>query len=424
MGNVMLRTKFKINRNAVRKDTERQREEYRHSGAWLHNAVDFDSDLCLFGNNKILANILFDSLELSTGYKENQKQDDFEILLANLFSQTRKPIKISRNRNDYEQNNRYNKAGYFTIDLIDMLFERKLIDMEKGHNYKPAPRMTRIWAEKSLLELFPEYRQGVILKPKELVILKDGKGKLKPYKDTAETRRIRAILAHVNELNGMTDIKYHNYKLNAFLTAVFIERFTLYGRLHTRGFRHYQGFDKDERAEITINGDSTHEWDYCGLGPNLLYASIGRQYSGDPYSVIDDRPAVREFLKTILICLINAKDEITAEKAANNWLHENPTGQKALAKIGITKARPLIDRFMEVHQPISDCFCKGKKTGLKIMNKDSKIALDVIKHFADQKIPILAIHDSFIVQEKYQQELYKVMKAMYKKHTGFRIKVK
>ncbi len=70
-------------------------------------------------------------------------------------------------------------------------------------------------------------------------------------------------------------------------------------------------------------------------------------------------------------------------------------------------------------------FCNGNDTGLRIMNLDSRIALDVIDHFAKQNIPILAIHDSFIVQDKYEKELRQVMEKTYEKHTkGFKCKIK
>jgi len=35
---------------------------------------------------------------------------------------------------------------------------------------------------------------------------------------------------------------------------------------------------------------------------------------------------------------------------------------------------------MEAHKPISHYFCKGKDTGMRIMNKDAKIALDIVNH--------------------------------------------
>ena len=79
---------------------------------------------------------------------------------------------------------------------------------------------------------------------------------------------------------------------------------------------------------------------------------------------------------------------------------------------------------MEQHSEIAKYFCQGKKTGMEIMNKDAMIALDVVNYFAKQDIPILPIHDSFIVQEQHRRELYNTMKRVYRKHTGFRIQIK
>jgi hypothetical protein len=99
--------------------------------------------------------------------------------------------------------------------------------------------------------------------------------------------------------------------------------------------------------------------------------------------------------------------------------------------MGLPSIKELKEKIMDVHKPIARYLCKGKETGLKLMNKDSKIALDVINHFIKQRIPILCMHDSFIVERKYADELEKVMKNTYAKYTqlpdhpaGFQCKVK
>lgn len=419
-----VRTRFKSSlKKNVLKDARQQQKKHRESGYWLHNSVAFDRDYYLDEKYRRLANKLFSSLQLRGGYNVEQKHKDFETLLANLFHQTKRPISISLSQNDWKQT-QYNKTSYFIVALIHLLHRKKLIDMKEGFHIEQRSRITRIWATAKLLEAFPEFQTGVLYKPYQLVILRDNKGKLKEYKDTAETWRIRTVLQRVNNVNGKADIRYQQYKLSAFLRAIFIERFTWYGRLHTKGFMHYQGFWKEEREEITINGDRIIELDYSGLHPHLLYAAEDKQYAGDPYSVLDNRPEIRPFLKEILLCMLNAKDETAAERAANYWLHKNPEECETLRFAGITNARSFMDKFMEVHHPIAHHFCKGKTTGMRVMNKDAKIALDVVNHFAKQDIPILAIHDSFIVQKQHREELYKVMETMYEKHTKFNIKIK
>ncbi|MBK7255333.1 MAG: hypothetical protein IPI04_15850 [Ignavibacteria bacterium] len=51
--------------------------------------------------------------------------------------------------------------------------------------------------------------------------------------------------------------------------------------------------------------------------------------------------------------------------------------------------------------------------------KDSLISSGVIKHFTQKEIPVLVIHDSFIVTEQYSAELVEVMKKEYKKQLGY-----
>lgn len=349
--------------------------------------------------------------------KPKQKELDFEILVANLLSQKNKPIMVSLDRKSW-RSSQYTRAGYFAIHLIKILNEKGLLNMKKGY-YTPAEsRKTRIWSSEELLNYFPILPHSVIYDPVELVELRDDNGKLKEYVDTAKTHRIRSILKQANEINQAAKVEYLRYTLSAHLIAIFKNKFTLYGRLHTKGHRHYQGFSDDERKQITINGDPVAELDFSGLHPRLLYAAEGKQFDDDPYSIVHDDPRARPFLKQILLCMVYAKNQVAAERAANYWLYKNHAERADLKEIGITRARPLIDSFTVAHGPISHYFCTGKETGLRIMNIDARIALDVVDHFAKQNKPILAVHDSFIVQSQYKKELRATMRRAYTQHTG------
>lgn len=81
-----------------------------------------------------------------------------------------------------------------------------------------------------------------------------------------------------------------------------------------------------------------------------------------------------------------------------------------------------MEKFEQAHKSISNYFYNGQ--GNKIMNKDAKIALEICSWFVEKEIPIIPIHDSFIVQTKYEEKLKKMMKRVYKKQTGFDIEIK
>lgn len=406
-------------RGNILHNIRKQRQD--NPGAWLNESLPFDHGLRLPTEYKALMTTLFDECNIA---KRRENFINLEILLANLLRHRSRPIAISLSPNHWKKS-RYTRAGFSVVRMVKNMHERGFLELRTGYRTHKESRLSRIWATEKLLEYCKAYPRMVCYEPVELVELRDENKQPKDYKDTARTQRIRAILAKANKVNTSAEIFSGDWQLKPFLVAIFDRKFTLYGRLHTRGYRHLQGLSEDERREITINGDPVVELDYKGLHPSLLYAAEGIQFRGDPYSIVDSRRTVRPFLKIILLTLLNAKDEIEAEKAANHWLL-NRTREEwvTFRKLGITRAKPLMEKFREAHAPIAHYFCTGKETGLRLMNKDSTIALDVVDHFIKQNIPCLPVHDSFIVQANYRDELEQVMKSTYRRHTGFRIAVK
>lgn len=198
----------KINGIGVRTFALKERAERRKSGGWLHKAKSFNSSLFLDKGNKAIADKLYSSFGLAHGYKREQKHRDFEILIANLLTQTRKPISISLNHNNWVKT-KYNPVSYFITDLIDALRAEKLIEMKIGFDVPNKPsRMTRIWATEKLLQIFPEYHSGVLYCPVQLVEVRNEKKKLIDYKDTEEVRRIRRILEKINKINNEAEIMH------------------------------------------------------------------------------------------------------------------------------------------------------------------------------------------------------------------------
>ena len=78
--------------------------------------------------------------------------------------------------------------------------------------------------------------------------------------------------------------------------------------------------------------------------------------------------------------------------------------------------------IMQTHKKIEKYFNTG--IGVKLQYRDSKIAERILKHFTRKKIVCLCIHDSFIVQEQFKDELIEVMRREYKKEIGFDCELK
>jgi len=414
-------------KTAINLDNKKRLRDEEGTPQWLNRSSLFSHDLRIQENDLQLFDLLLKETEGICIYNLEQIKLDLEILIANLFLNS-KPVAISLNRNNWKKDSS-RRASAGTLKLIKSLVEKGYISIAKGYRTKTESRNTRIWPSEILRNYRSQYKKFIIYDPVQLVILRDRGTKTriafsKDLKTSKVVNGIEVVLRKVNRLNLESHITFKGKRINTSLIAIFIGNIELYGRFHTLGSNHYQGLSGDERKEILINEEVTVELDYSSLHPFMLYAMEGIQYKGDPYSVVNENPAARSFLKRILLYMINARDELTAERASNMW-YRKESDIIELNKIGIYRARPLIDQIKLKHHKIAKYFCKGRDTGLKVMNKDAKIALRVIKHFANKEIPILAIHDSFIVQAKYEQELREVMAQAYTKETnGFVCSVK
>src|SRR5690606_31490510 len=86
-------------------------------------------------------------------------------------------------------------------------------------------------------------------------------------------------------------------------------------------------------------------------------------------------------------------------------------------KTGLSFNGALFDLAASVHQPIAHHF--GTDAGMRLMRYDSDIALAVMGSFAEQGIPILGVHDSFIVPRRHEPELRETMVREYVDLLGF-----
>jgi hypothetical protein len=420
--------------DAVRADSLKRREEYRKTASWLRGAKAFDHDLLLSPEAQRIAEELFNTvLEGRQAYKLAEKKRDFEVLCANLlYHRSRNPLSIPRNRNDWTRN-RYRRASFFTVEATDLLVKAGLIELRKGYGHENPSRAhrTKVWPTPRLLEIFEPVRwAGWIIKPVELVILRDEKKNPMDYKDTKQSKRVRGKLEKINSVTDKAVVQYvdpdgrTSRRLLTRLHCVYNLNFHQGGRFYTDGpvGDHYQSLSEEERKCIEIDGEPTIELDFSGLHPRLLYVREGIQYDDDPYTAVCDDPELRPIMKVMFLELLNSDSEKEAVAAANKDLHDNYDYYLALQRRGLKVKRDLIPMWKDAHKPISKYFCSG--AGLRAQNLDAKIALRILDYFASRDIPILGIHDSFIVQRRFKRRLHMVMNRSYQEQTGFKCPIK
>jgi hypothetical protein len=187
---------------------------------------------------------------------------------------------------------------------------------------------------------------------------------------------------------------------------------------YTHGGRFVGGWwancKKDLRRIILINGEKTVEVDYTAKHLLLFHAMKGegipKQCRSDPYAISDEFD--RDAIKMIITRLVNSSGRRGINKALElDFLH-NGEIKGALGEY--SNIKKVLDIIYNVYPVLKEI--KHKDIGKEIMFEESQIAQTVMKTFVDQDIPILCIHDSFIVPVSFEDMLKTAMVEAYKDH--------
>ena len=264
------------------------------------------------------------------------------------------------------------------------------------------------------------------------MILRDQKKQDVEYEDTNQTRAMRSLLKRYNDLLAKThiDIHYLDKPIIRFQNPKaaplpitqgdkFVRRVFNNGRWD-QGGRFYGGWwqrcPSGERKHIYFDGTITQEMDFSGLHVVLLYAQKGIDYwatiDEDPYIVdwpegteasIDQRDAA----KLLLLTAINANNEKQAFKGFRAQHDRSHPEKKLTDKI----LGEVLLKLKEKHEPIADKIASG--AGIDLMYIDSQITERLIACFTDLGVPMLTIHDSYVVPFAYDIILEREMKKAF-----------
>ncbi|MFM9818055.1 UNVERIFIED_CONTAM: hypothetical protein K0B97_09000 [Spiribacter pallidus] len=181
------------------------------------------------------------------------------------------------------------------------------------------------------------------------------------------------------------------------------------GRIHG-GW--WQRIPSEYRKDILINDQYTVEVDYSGLHVALIHALEGVHLQRDPYDLGSlfygvRKKDQRDDVKSLVLMAINAE---TLEGAFRAFLGKrnqegrtavsDKTGETIEVKYNFELLKKLIDAFVEVNPIMKDYL--GTDQGVKLMHYDGEITTRLLKYFTERKIPVLSVHDSYIVQSEYE----------------------
>ena len=379
-------------------------------------------------------------------------------LLASYVASSEAGMRISKDKNKYIKG-RYLPEGItyeVTINGVLNLLEIDGFVREVGKGSydrnKGTGKQTRITATRKLVDWFAadpallpkllvgcentdplvvqitSKRKGTNKKGKEVTFKTK---ELKPYTDNANTNQMRDNLYIINDCLKrhwselyLSDDEWEELQRSLIsnkkydYTPIRLHRQTIRRIFNSTNFdiggRFYGGWWQNipsaYRALITIDGKRTTEFDYGRLHPTILYAKRGLTLSEDAYDIgVSKGDEHRDVIKQLFNAMVHMKEP-----------QDSPPRDVKFSQTGKTW-KQLRSLIIEKHEPIRGDFFCGE--GNKLQFEDSKIAEKVILHFAKQDIPVLPVHDSFIIIRGLYSELATAMHEEFEKMFGVPISI-
>ena len=382
---------------------------------------------------------------------KSKPKKQLKVLLLDLYvawcSDPALLIGIGLSKSAYKANSRYNELhiSFELVKIVHLAAGFGLIDYHYGT--EGSGNVTRVWPTAYLIDKFSKtdfgiediYRHPdteVICLGKnsfESEVARSSKHKYVEYedKDAPETiHQWRTDLKAYNTLlnESFIDIvtlelpvvkrKFWDKRLkrhrqqtieisprNSFVRRVFYrEDWALGGRFHG-GW--WQMVGSDLRKHIFINDKPADEQDFSGLHITLLYGLEGLQPPKDPYALSLESNFTpeesRAITKSLVLTAINAKDHKSAFKA----FRQDQVKGSAEKRLKDAELRVILDSFCTNNQSIEHYLCNDM--GVTLMAMDGRITAKIINYFTAIKVPVLTVHDSYVIDIEYQKELHDVM---------------
>jgi hypothetical protein len=288
-------------------------------------------------------------------------------------------------------------------------------------------KRSRAGATSKFIQLIQQFNvtfDDVYEEEMEIIQLKNSEKQFIVYQDTSYTKKIRNNLKKYNALLKKTKIvlsqtnqvkEYLNNLKNEspdFARKKYVRIFNNSsfkegGRFYNPWWQQIKNKKIKLRKNITINGNQTVELDFNALHIHLLYHLEGLDYNKfyssnhDPYT-LEGFEEYRDMAKGVILVSLNMSKKITSLPYMMPKILKNE--KYFVKKFKYTK---LIQIFSAHHHPIAKYLCSG--IGIQLQNMDSNLSDYVIKKMTNKKIPVLNIHDSFIVEKQYEENLKDTM---------------
>lgn len=373
-------------------------------------------------------------------------------------------VSFARNKNRYGKYSRYAsiKVGFKAmVELTNRLRDEGYIQYVKGVCYRDSvtgvPYLgytSRMRATKKLIQLIVKHRVKLSMisrHPNEQVIkirtVKDENDIARDIKDfqaPQDVKRSGKILTAYNHLLQKTyidlddemlttadveELKRYDKKDKAYVTEYTIDlsKKRVYRVFSNEDWKQggriygawWHGCPKELRKYILLDGEPVIELDFSAIHVLLLYAHLGENFldeGEDAYTI--EGHDFRKAMKVVMMSAINAQKDDKADGETKAIQASWDTLIKKLNKERIKHGINSYDEIFQMleaiksrHPRIAKFLSSGE--GIKLQREDSDIAIEIIKQHTEMHVPILTVHDSFIVPRSFSQFTIDIMNQAY-----------
>lgn len=352
------------------------------------------------------------------------------VVITNLLSALRKDLRIvySRDWNKVPKNSKRKFTARQVIKCVDFLAAEgyvintvgvgsKIVELREPSTIEPTEKFLQEFNASCTTTLVQA--EQAYLEASQGIVLRDSNKEDMEFKMTPELEKMKKVVLDLNQMNHKHNILSRDgLQLSNIYTRVFNESFAYGGRFYRADILQMHHKDDAQRLDVTIDGKKVVEVDYQNLHFRIAAVNEGVDMSKipldmyadiliDPFNKLD-----RRIIKLAVNIMFNAYDRDTARYAIQSEINRLSKADKLVYTLG--NAESVLLTVEQSYELFTELFYMDDSYGRILQNMDSNLASAVLEVFIKQGIPILCVHDSFIVEMKYMDLLCRTMSGKFR----------
>jgi len=347
------------------------------------------------------------------------------VVITNLLAGIRKnnAIVYSRNKGSNSTTTKRGISVWQVMNAVDFLEEQGYITNLVGRG-SPIPEnrtISTILPTEKFMKEFPilseiemEETERAYLEAVESIILRNKEKEPVRYAHNDKTEKMKSLVVKLNLMNEKaTVLTRDGERLSNVYSRIFNESFDLGGRFYRADILQLHSKDGDQRLDITIDGKPVVEVDFQNLHFRIAAVVCGVPMEEVPLDMYADiledvtNKVDRRTVKLAVNIMFNCDRSDTAKRAIQSEINTLSEEDKTIYTLG--NARSVMALILQSYPDFEGLFFAMEPFGRVLQNLDSHLAADILEVFVLKEIPILCVHDSFVVAKEHLELLVLTM---------------